>query len=215
MSRETKEDDERLWALARGGIAEAFGELFERHCDLVYNFAFRRTGSWDAAEEAAATAFLEAWRQRDRIELFQGSLRPWLLGVTNNIVRRGWRTTDRANRALERLAVVEQAPDHSSRVVAQIDGQRRLLAVLRRVEGLPEAQRDVLLLWAWEQLSYDEIAVVLGIPMGTVRSRLNRARSALSYLDEGTGLHRRASQTDVRSSKERCVAGDGYEGGLT
>lgn len=215
MSSDTNDDDGRLWALARQGDAGAFGELFERHCDLVYNFAFRRTGSWDAAEEAVATAFLEAWRQRDRIDLFQGSMRPWLLGVTNNIVRRGWRTRDRANRAWGRLAVVEHAPDHSPRVVAQIDDHRRLLAVLRRVEELPEAQRDVLLLWAWEQLSYDEIAAVLGVPTGTVRSRLNRARSALSDLDEGTGLHRRASQADVRSSKERCVAGDGYEGGLT
>lgn len=215
MISETNEDDERLWALAREGDAAAFGEFFERHCDLVYNFAFRRTGSWDAAEEAVATALLEAWRQRDRIELFHGSMRPWLLGVTNNIVRRGWRTRGRANRALERLPVAEHAPDHSSSVAAQIDDQRRLLAVLRRVEVLPETQRDVLLLWVWERLSYDEIAVVLAIPVGTVRSRLNRARAALSDLDHGTGRPRRASQTDVRSSKERCVAGDGYEGGLT
>ena len=214
MSSPTDEDDARLWTLAREGSAEAFGELFERHCDLVYNFAFRRTGSSDAAEEAVGTAFLEAWRQRDRVEVFQGSLRPWLLGVTNNIVRR-WRTRDRVDRALERLAAVEDLPDHSTRVVGQIDAQRRLRLVLRRIAELPDAQRDVLLLWAWEQLSYDEIAIALGVPTGTVRSRLNRARSAVLDRDDGSGLRRRASQADVRSSTERCAAGEGYEGGLT
>lgn len=214
MSSDTH-DDAQLWALALDGDAEAFGELFERYCDLVYNFAFRRTGSWDAAEETVSSAFLEAWRHRDRIQLHHGSLRPWLLGVANNIVRRWWRTRDRTTRALERLSVVEDTPDHSSRVVAQIDAQRRLLVVLRRVEELPEAQRDVLLLWSWEQLSYDEIAVVLGVPIGTVRSRLSRARAALPYIGEGTAVDQRASDAEARSLNERCVASDGYEGGPT
>lgn len=206
-------DDGSLWGQVLAGNAGAFARLFDRYCDVVYNAVYRRTGSWDAAEEAVAVVFLEAWRQRDRIVLHHGSLRPWLLGVAANVAKRWWRSNERTGRALERVQLVD-GPDHATDVVERIDDQCQLQQVLHRISDLSEAHRDVLLLWAWEELTYEEISVALDVPAGTVRSRLNRARRALAAVPGGTGIPHRASHCDVRRPDERCAAVDGCEGEL-
>ena len=179
-------DDECLQALASGSD-QAFTVLFERHSDAVYNCAFRRTASWSAAEDIAETVFLELWRQRHRVVGCGGSARPWLLGVASNQARRWWREHTRKTRAVERLARREGAggggDDLSNLVAARVDDERRMAGLLAAVGQLPDPQQEVLTLWAWEQLSYEEIAVALDLRIGTVRSRLSRARAALHDIE--------------------------------
>lgn len=84
-----------LWNRVRDGDSAAFAEIFDEYSDWIYNVAFRRTGSWETAEEIVSTVFLEAWRRRAAITEDDGSIRSWLLGVTLNLIRRHWRQDDR------------------------------------------------------------------------------------------------------------------------
>jgi RNA polymerase sigma factor (sigma-70 family) len=182
-------DTDDVQALA-GGDRDAFAALFRRHHTFVYNVAFRRTASWAAAEDVTGVVFLELWRQRDRVESLGGSLRPWLAGVAANEARHVWRSRSRLAGAVGRLALVHgsdvaagREPDPADDLAARIDDERAMAALLDTLDALPEAHREVITLWAWEQLSYDEIAVALDVPVGTVRSRLSRARARLRTLD--------------------------------
>jgi RNA polymerase sigma factor (sigma-70 family) len=190
------DDEACLQALAAGGD-QAFGVLFERHTDSVYNCAFRRTANWSAAEDITESVFLELWRQRRRVVTCSGSIRPWLLGVAANQSRRWWRDNARKARAVERLAGRESgaADDLADLVASRIDDERRMAGLLAAVQALPAPQQDVLTLWVWEQLSYDEIAAALGLRVGTVKSRLSRARAALAGA-EGTLAGLRASPAE-------------------
>ncbi len=204
MNARAQPDDTAAWARARDGDADAFGELFERHCDRVYNFAARLTGSWADADDIVSVVFLEAWRQRDRIVLCHGSLRPWLLGTARNVVRRRWRTAARGGRAFALLrSRTARDEEFTDDIDAKLDAQRRLDEVLHQVAALPEVQREVLILSAWEGLTYEEIAVALRLPIGTVRSRLSRARAALDAGDtDGT-------ETPVRACLDQQNAAPG------
>lgn len=207
--------DRDLWAKICEGDEQAFGQLFDRYADLVYNVAFRRSGRWDVAEDVVATVFLEAWRQRHRVRLQGDSIRPWLIGVTVNRVRRYWRSAERGRRATLRMVSAEvHEPDHAGEVSDRLDSEQRMAAILVALDGLPAEQREVIQLWAWEELSYEEIAVALGVAVGTVRSRLHRARTRLdpSY---GTDRLDRASTDDTpsgaASDRERLKGEDGHE----
>jgi len=180
------EGDHLDWPQAVAGDHDAFGRVFDRHADLIYRFARRRTGDPSLAEDITAQVFLEAWRQRSKVGLLDGSLAPWLLGVAGNLVRRHWRTLDRKKRALARLSR-PRVPDHADVVVAHLENEGRITELRARLATLPPRQLDVLLLWAWEELSYAEIGLALDIPIGTVRSRLSRARIRLGDPD-GTAM---------------------------
>jgi RNA polymerase sigma-70 factor (ECF subfamily) len=172
--------DVELMAHAQAGDGEAFGLIFRRHVDAVYNHCFRRLGSWNAAEDAASLVFLETWRRRrDAIDV-DGSLLPWLLGVANNVVRNQSRTARRYDAALFRLPQPVAEPDHADGVAARLDDERRMRDVLRDLSALSRAEQDVVGLVLMSGLSYAEAAVALGVPVGTVRSRLARARERLS-----------------------------------
>lgn len=168
-----------LWERVSEGDSAAFAEMFDEHSDLIYNFAFRRTGSWEAAEEIVSTVFLEAWRQRATVTDHGGSIRPWLLGVALNLIRRHWRQTDRQRRASLRLVSEHTHLDHASDVADRLDAEQAMSRILEKLERIPDDQREVVQLWAWEGLSYDKIAAVLEVPVGTVKSRLHRARETL------------------------------------
>ncbi len=199
----TTDDDSALWARATAGDADAFGDLFERHGDRVYAYVARLAGTWTDADDVVGDVFLEAWRQRRRVVLCHGSLLPWLLGVARNRVRRRLRTAVRARARTPRLAVDEVVGgDLGGDADARLDDRRRARAVHARVAALPVAQREVLLLAAWEGLGYEEIATVLAIPVGTVRSRLSRARRALVDADAGTGAALRACLDDPQTATE-------------
>lgn len=171
--------DEDLLRRAQRGDAAAFGLLFREHSAVVYTYCFHRLGSWSAAEEATSVVFLEVWRRRSKAVTVSGSLKPWLLGVATNVMRNQRRAERRYAAALHRLPPSRAEPDHADEVVARLDDERRMQSVLRELASLDRDMQEVITLVAMEGLSYADAAVTLGIPVGTVRSRLARARARL------------------------------------
>jgi RNA polymerase sigma factor (sigma-70 family) len=155
---------------------ELFAGLFDRHAATVHRYLGRRVG--ELADDLLSETFLIAFRRRAAYQAERVDVRPWLIGIATNVVHGHVRTERRRYRALARAAsaaVEASGPgsdDSDDRLAAQ--ALRGPLAVA--LAGLKARDRDVLLLFAYEQLSYEEIATVLDIPLGTVRSRLNRAR---------------------------------------
>ena len=164
--------------LLREADPAAFGTLFERHGRAVYNYCFRRTADWAAAEDLTSVVFLEAWRKRKEVRLHDESLLPWLYGVATNVLRNRSRAHRRYHAALERLPRGHEA-DFADDAAERIDDERRMRAVLDAVLVLPKRDRDILALCVWQGLTYEEAAVALELPVGTVRSRLSRARGRL------------------------------------
>lgn len=175
----TGADDGELWRRACQGEADCFGALFDRHGEAVRAFCARRTGSLDAADDLVSIVFLEAWRRRADVELIDDNALPWLYGIARRTLHHRWRTALRHRRALDRLAPAPAAPDHADEVAARLDDERHLARLAAAVGRLRPADRDVLVLCVWQGLTYAEAAVALGVPVGTVRSRLSRARSRL------------------------------------
>jgi RNA polymerase sigma-70 factor (ECF subfamily) len=181
-------------------VPERFGVLFERHATEIHGYAARRLGV-PAADDLMAETFLVAFRRRDHYDLSRDSARPWLYGIATNLIARHRRSEARAYQALARTGtdpVAESfADDAIERVTAA--GVRPLLA--GALARLQPRDRDVLLLIAWAGLTYDEIGESLSIPVGTVRSRLHRARNQVrqalrdldpaheSFLGEGNHCH--------------------------
>lgn len=206
-------EEDQLWLQVQIGDPRAFEELFDRYADFVYNFAFRRTGNWDTAEEIVSAVFLEAWRQRHRVTTHDGSIRPWLIGVAVNLIRRHWRSAERRQRASLRLVADQQDHhDHAGEVAGYLDAEQEMARIMIALDDLPIDQREVLELWAWEDFSYDEIAATLDVPIGTVRSRLHRARERLAT-QQGTRTPDRASTGDSERKPvtEGQVSGEGAQ----
>ena len=166
----------------RAGDPDAFRELFDEHVRTVYNLGFRLTGNWTVAEDVASLTFLEAWRLRERIDVDPeaGTLRPWLLGIATNVARNVRRAARRHEDALLRLPRAEPVPDPADEVAHRIDDRERVGRVLAALAKLSRADREVLALCVWSGLDYAEAARALGVPIGTVRSRLSRARRKLA-----------------------------------
>jgi len=166
------------------GDPDAFRELFDEHVRTVYNVGFRLTGNWSVAEDIASLTFLEAWRLRERIDVDAeaGTLRPWLLGIATNVARNVRRAARRYEDAVLRLPPAEPVPDPADEVAHRIDDRDRVGRVLAALAKLSRADREVLVLCVWSGLDYGEAARALGIPIGTVRSRLSRARRKLEAL---------------------------------
>jgi RNA polymerase sigma-70 factor (ECF subfamily) len=157
---------------------ERFTELFRRHAPHIQRYVVRRLGQ-DAADDIVAETFLLAFRQRDSYDQARADARPWLYGIATNLIGRHHRAEVRLYRALARTGtdpVMEAFTDRVDDRVSASTAGRRLAAGLAR---LPEELRDTLLLVTWGDLTYEEAATALGIPVGTVRSRVSRARSRL------------------------------------
>jgi RNA polymerase sigma factor (sigma-70 family) len=171
--------DERLWAEVQHGSGAAFGVVFDRHAKAIYNHCFRRVASWEAAEDLMSVTFLEAWRLRGRARMVDGSVLPWLYGIATNVCRNQRRSHWRYRRLLSRLNADVAAPDHAADVASRIDDERRMAEVRVAIRQLPRGEREVVELVLWAGLDYASAAVALDIPIGTVRSRLSRARNRL------------------------------------
>ncbi len=172
----------------RRGSREAMTTVFSEHVDTIYNYCRRRTGSWSIAEDLTSAVFLEVWRCRRRAVELDGSVLPWLYGVATNVCRNHARSVRRRTRAMARLELVEGSGDGPAdstgdQVAGRLDGDRRVRAVIDRLDSVAVADRDVFLLVCWEGLSYPQTAQALGIPVGTVKSRLSRVRRALRLAD--------------------------------
>jgi RNA polymerase sigma-70 factor (ECF subfamily) len=184
----TRAGDGELWRRACQGEAECFGALFDRHGAAVRAFCARRTGSIDAADDLVSIVFLQAWRRRAEVELIDGNALPWLYGIARRTMQHRWRTALRHRRALERLGSAPAVPDHADEVAARLDDERHLARLGAAFQRLRPPDRDVLVLCVWQGLTYAEAAVALGVPVGTVRSRLSRARSRLEAETDGPAV---------------------------
>ena len=181
--------DGELWDRAVDGDPEGFGQLFDHHARSVYNHCFRRTASWADAEELTSAVFVEAWRRRHVVRPIGESARPWLLGVANNLLRNHRRSLRRHRAALARLPEPRPEPDPADDVAGRLADERQMRRVLALVERLPRRDQEVLALCAWSELTYHEAATVLDVPVGTVRSRLARARARLAELGGNPSSH--------------------------
>lgn len=155
-----------------------FGELFDRHAQVVFRYLARRIGP-DDASDLLADVFLAAFEARVRYDPDVSSALPWLYGIAANRLRNHFRRRAGELRMLERLVAQGTPTDHGDAVVDVIDAQLQVRAMAKLLDELPPGERDVLLLHAWEALTYEETATALDIPVGTVRSRLHRTRRRL------------------------------------
>jgi RNA polymerase sigma-70 factor (ECF subfamily) len=195
----------------RNGDPDAFAELFDECARTVYNHAFRLTADWSAAEDVMSATFMEAWRRRASVEADGGSLRPWLLGIATNVARFQYRSNRRYRNAAIAAAAAnaaeEQVEDHAEETVGRLDDRRRIAATLAALSLLKRPEREVLTLCLWEGMEYAEAARVLGVPVGTVRSRLSRARGKLRKLADAQLVREKRELTPTN----RQIPGDrGY-----
>lgn len=174
--------DRELWDRATQRDGTSFGLLFVRHGRTVYNHCFRRTASWAEAEDLTSAVFLEAWRRRRDVRFYTDSVVPWLLAVANNVVRNAGRAKHRHQRFLTKLPPPPVAGDFVDDLANRIDDERAMAAILAAISHLRPEEQDVIALRDWAGLSYDAAASALGVPIGTVRSRLSRAHRRLRDL---------------------------------
>jgi RNA polymerase sigma-70 factor (ECF subfamily) len=179
--------DLELWDHARDGDRESFGLLFDRHSRAIYNYCFRRTADWSLAEDLTSLVFLEAWRRRAQVRFIDGRVLPWLFGVATNLLRNQRRTMRRHEAALARLAPAEPERDFAGELIDRLADEQQLERLLEHLGRLPRWMQEVLMLCVWSELSYEDAAVALAVPVGTVRSRLSRTRARLRELDGGAG----------------------------
>ncbi len=154
---------------------DLFAVIFDRHAPYVHRYLARRLGR-EAADDLVAETFLVAFGKRERYDSSRMDACPWLYGIATNLVGEHRRQEAKQFRLRSAIAPEPDEVSHAERVVAQVAAQAMGSMLGAALADLSTGDRDVLLLIAWEGLSYDEVAVALGIPVGTVRSRLNRAR---------------------------------------
>jgi RNA polymerase sigma factor (sigma-70 family) len=164
----------------------AFEIVFDRHFDVVFRYLRRRVGRY-RAEELAAETFAQALASRSRFDARYADARPWLFGIAVRLLRNHYRREDRELRAYARTGCDPLASDEPS--LERLDAEASKPAVAAAVAELPPIEREALLLFAWAELGYGDIAQALGIPVGTVRSRLHRGRTRLRELLAASGQY--------------------------
>ncbi|HEY2674051.1 MAG TPA: RNA polymerase sigma factor [Rugosimonospora sp.] len=166
------------------GRPDEFGVVFDRYSRVLYGYCARRVGP-DLAEDVVAETLLTAFEQRHRFDQTAQTARPWLFGIATNLLRNHRRAEVRGWRALARTGAdpldgVRRVTDGiADRVDQRVDAAQAVQAIAGALAAMPRGHRDVLLMYAWSGLDYAELAAALGLPIGTVRSRLHRARARL------------------------------------
>ncbi|MFI6816537.1 RNA polymerase sigma factor [Nonomuraea sp. NPDC050328] len=160
-------------------LADSFSEVFDAYFGEIHRYVAQRLGV-DDAEDVVAETFLAAYRKREHYDPARASVRTWLYGIATNLVGKHRRAEVRALRAIARHGVPDPAgAGHEERVAARVSAQSLRPSLAAAIARLNSGDRDVLLLVALAGLSHEEIAEALGIPYGTVGSRLSRARRKL------------------------------------
>jgi RNA polymerase sigma factor (sigma-70 family) len=179
--------DAVLWQAAAAGEHDAFGQLFDRHADAVYNYLLRRTADWSVAEDLTAAVFLHAWRRRGEVVFDGDSALPWLLGVARQLVRNAARSRHRYLAAIGRAGrEAMAAADHADRadpadlVTGRLDAEQQLRRLRTAIGRLPRQQQEVIELCVYAGLDQQAAAIALGVSVGTIKSRLHRARQRLA-----------------------------------
>jgi RNA polymerase sigma-70 factor, ECF subfamily len=188
VSIRTVISDRDMWNRLRNADAQALTDLFHRHSDAVYNFAFRRTSSWSVAEDVVQATFTSVWRRaraKRLDDLTLDTARPLLLVVAGLECRNVLRSARRSAALVERMVQLpagDGGPDPATEAAARVDDERAMSDIRRVLAAIPAKQREVVELVAWSGCSMAEAATALGVPEGTVKSRLARARANLAGL---------------------------------
>ncbi len=177
-----------------------FGVVFERHERAVLAYLRSRVGA-DAAVDLAARVFADAFVARERFRPVHTTALPWLFGFAANHLRRHHRTEHRRRRFLGSLATAVPHLDPADDAVARADAARAWEVVGPAVDALPGPVRETLLLHLWAELTYEEIAEALGVPIGTVRSRINRAKGRLREALEVAGFDPGTDEDDTAGDR--------------
>jgi RNA polymerase sigma factor (sigma-70 family) len=179
--------DTDLWRLIAADDHQAFTELYERHAQAVWNYAYRLTASWAAADDLLAQAFLQVWRRRASVLLIRDSALPWLYTVTANVCRSERRRLGRFLRIAPKLVKDDSTPDHADRIVEDSATRERLATVIAAVARLPRGQREAVEMCLLGNVSTADAAELFGISETSVRSRLSRARARLHEITQEQG----------------------------
>jgi RNA polymerase sigma factor (sigma-70 family) len=173
--------------LIAGSVAEPtmFAEIFNRHYGDLYRYLRRQIGA-DLAADLAAETFVTGFARRGSFRVESSDARPWLYGIAHNLLRNHLRQQRRRLAAYIRHGAQPLADADSDNQFAMADARADSVAVSARLAKaltrMADRDREVLMLFAWADMSYAEVAQALDIPLGTVRSRLNRARRELRAL---------------------------------
>lgn len=178
----TEDTDAEVIRRVRRDPAE-FATIFDRYYLSIHAYAARRLGQ-DLADDVAAETFLVAFDQRDRYDLNQAWARPWLFGIASNLISGHHRAEARRYRAFARAAGRGDGDRHDEvrpddRVVRRLDAEANRARLAAALDAMAPSDRETLLLVAWADLSGEEAARALGVPAGTIRSRLHRARTTV------------------------------------
>ena len=167
---------------------ETFGLIYDRHAPTLLRFLGRRVGA-KVAEGLVGELFRIAFERRKTFDASRTSALPWLYGIGSNLLLKQRRGEARRLRASARMVDRSGAADGRASAAA-LDARVLFSRVADAIETLPDGEREALLLFAWEELPYERVAEALELPIGTVRSRLNRARARLRELLDGKGKDR-------------------------
>jgi RNA polymerase sigma factor (sigma-70 family) len=181
---------------------EIFALIFDRHVGRVHGFLERRVGR-DAADPLTGETFRIAFERRAAYQFDQPASLPWLYGIAGNLLRQHWRGQAREERSLARLwSQTELADGRENSVIDRASAHASWPVVKAALLAMRAEERDVILLVAWEELTYDEVALAVGVPIGTVRSRLHRARR---HLREQISSIRQEEDSEPTTRDGRCM----------
>ena len=163
------------------GQPRVFAELFDRHAGALGGYAARRLGP-DAGQDVLSETFLVAFARRASFDAAWDSALPWLYGIASRLIRRHRATEAKHLRSSAEFAGREEhiSQGDLESTIARLDAELSTRQLAPRIAALPAKERETLLLYAWGDLTYEEIASALGVPVGTVRSRMNRVRTKLN-----------------------------------
>ncbi|PQZ93948.1 RNA polymerase subunit sigma-70 [Arthrobacter sp. MYb227] len=171
----------------------AFAELYDKYARMIYRYAFRRAGE-SAAEDVMAGTFLAAFEGRDSFDHAWDDARPWLFGIATNLLRRHHRTEAKILKIIAKSSGRDAYTDSTEQIAEQLDAIATTSALALALCKLSPVDRECILLYAWADLTYEGIAQATNVPVGTVRSRMNRARRKLK--DAAAALRNNTEEAD-------------------
>ena len=170
---------------------ELFAVLVHRHAPAIQRYLTRRIGR-QAAEDVSAETFLVAFRQRAGYASAGHDCLPWLYGIATRLAHRYWRSETKQLKVLASTGLDPVTEPFTDRVDAAVTADAVKPRLAQALAMLPSQQRDALLLLVWADLTYEQIATATGVPLGTVQSRISRARrrlrEQLADLDQTTPM---------------------------
>jgi RNA polymerase sigma factor (sigma-70 family) len=177
--RDASASDKSLWDRALRGDEQGFVAIYDRYAQRLLTYAYRSTGSTQRAEDAVSLVMLETWRRRSEVRFgADETIAGWLFRTARYVLANEARAARRHRQALARIAGL--APPITDDIDHHLVDDERLRRALFALSEVSSRDRDVLELAVWSGLSETEMAEALGVPVGTFKSRLSRARRRLS-----------------------------------